>query len=529
MSILTLFILLIASIGGAPIEKRHFAHAGFIPRDVSSCVQLERGAALAAALRAEGIGDVLIRTVLSEEIEQVWSSLARLSRRDDGALFDDLAGRRLTLVTRTNGGRREWAVISEIDPITFEKVTLELRAQILSGGRGVAMRRLPEQELLLAHRGAYMLAGPSTNSTLLSEMIRLVGGETVPTLADDPVLGQIQNIPPGAVNLLVRHDPPMGGWTAASFAFENGVVQVRHASNFTMSPLTSRVPSRALDLSIAQRFAEKSVLSIATPIDQTDGFAATFLQMVLLGNELQSDSIRNAIGERIVWVFGETESGQVKEGEMSTLPAVAVAVEMRAPNSITGESFRASMQKLATSLRQASGDHAPSDANVLQEDQVYHIDLPTVGRALLPGMTPASEFSLSWTVMNKPGEHWWVISSNPDHLRDVVTALEAESTSDVHIDAAAPLAAWGRASGGRAADHLRGLRPIFRQLALPEDVSRIDGSVQRLIDVADMIDNVEWRVSRPTVNTLQGEMIITPRRSSAADRHRGKQSFPRQR
>lgn len=511
MSFLSLFILLIATIGGAPLEAELFAHARYVPRDVTFCIQIARGEELAGSLRDRGLGEVLTRSVLTDEVTDVWSSIARASKVDEATLFGQLAGRRMTLLTRQVSGERQWAVISEMEQRDFERVTIELRAQILTGRNGFALRRLPEQQLLLAHRGSLMLVGPSAGNSLLSEVLKLAGGEVIPSLAEDPVLGQIQNVSSGAVNLLVRHDQPMGGWTAASMRLENDAIRVQHASQFDASPLSAGPPTKPLDLSLVRAFDTCAVVSIATPIDQTDGMAATFLRLVLLDGAVNNQSLRTSIGDRIIWVVGEADGRLENPPTDSVLPTVAALVELGSNASINADDLRPLMEQFAASLRRTAGDRDPDIVSTKRETG-YQITLPHVGRALLPATPGAETFSLNWSVVDVDAGRWWVIASHPRHLDDVKTAL---SKAAAHGGDGTVFSAWGSASGGRVADHLRGLKPTIRGLALPDDAPRIDTSVQRLIEIADVVERVEWRMSKPTANELRGDIIILPRRLSS--------------
>lgn len=513
MTLVSLFILLIATIGGAPLEAELFAHARYVPRDVSFCVQIAQGGELAGLLREKGLADVLTRSVLSDEVTDVWSSLARASKVDEAALFAQLAGRRMTLLTRQVNGERQWAVISEIEQRAFERVTIELRAQILAGRNGFALRRLPEQQLLLAHRGSLMLVGPASGSSLLSEVLKLAGGEVIPSLAEDPVLGQIQDVPSGSVNLLVRHELPMGGWTAASMTLDDGRLRVQHASRFEASPLTGAPPAKPHDLALVRAFDDCAVVSVATPVSQTDGMAATFLRLVLLDEAMENQSLRRAIGDRIIWVVGEADGRLDNPRTETVLPTVAALIGLSSDAVIDADTLRPVMEKLAATLQRTAGEIAPRTQSAKQPHG-YRIDLPQVGRALLPDTPGAESFSLNWSVVDVDAGKWWIVASHPRHLADVSAAL---SRADAAREIESVYTVWGAASGGRVADHLRGLRPTIRGLALPDDAPRIDTSVQRLIEIADVVERVEWRLSKPTVNELRGDIIIQPRRVSTDD------------
>lgn len=504
-------ILCFSLVGAASGDEAAFSHARFIPRDVDLVVQVERAGALRRELEAMEAGEEWRRAMIPEAVMRVWSDFARLTPRGESELFEALLGRRMSVITRRREGEREWAVLSEVDVRAFERFSQEARAQIATGSMGFAIRRIPEQELIIAHNGTLLIAAPAARSALLHETMALVAGrgKGLPLLTD-PALGETRALGAGAVRLFMRHDQPMGGWTALAASLDGARVSVRHTSKFDASPFSAPLPGKPLDYSILDGFDNFSVLAAAQPLAQSQGMSAEFLNAILL-RDAMSVELRRQLGERLLWIVGEADGRLERPARDDVMTAFGIAIELKSTDQFTAARIDRVMRALAGSLMETAGEAgALAWREPESPESIRTMALPGVGRTLLPGVPGHDAFALSWQLVSGEERSWWLLASHRGHLVDMARVLGQPAL------AGEPRLETGRvvASGHRAADHLRGLRPMLHTLTDQDDRPRIETSVQRLIDLAQGIESFDWRLARDTRHELRGEIIIRLRAAS---------------
>lgn len=237
-----------------------FQDAALVPSDVRLYVQVSDGAGLRAAL-----GELPIRQWLAGgEVGEAWRRLADTCGDDPLRLFDAWLGHR-AIVVRGAGATAEWALLSAIDVRQGTGLLLAIHPIAMGPLGDVGLFRAPDQDLLVARSGPLVLIGPVARPGLFEEIARDLRSGPTSALAALPAIERGRELGPGQVGVLMRHDPPLGGWSVAVAAVEGGRVFVRHAARFDSSPFGADAAGQTLDPSPIDRLERRRSSRTSSP------------------------------------------------------------------------------------------------------------------------------------------------------------------------------------------------------------------------------------------------------------------------
>ena len=134
-----------------------------------------------------------------------------------------------------------------------------------------------------------------------------------------------------------------------------------------------------------------------------------------------------------------------------------------------------------------------------------------MARWLFGDIAGVDQMSLCWTVAGT-ATRWCVVASHPDHLDAVTAALETDTSC---LPVAGEQGRWtnsGLGDGKRLAQHLGSWSTHAETLAAPEDVAAMRDALNLLREFAQGIDRCQWRMTRPTAEsvTTEAEFELSP-------------------
>ncbi|MHC5001965.1 MAG: hypothetical protein ACYTJ0_02480 [Planctomycetota bacterium] len=506
-------------VADGPESPDPFGNTAVVPSDVSLYLHVDGVATLRRTLEGRPL-EAWISSLLSDaKAPRAWSDLAERVDAEPRQLLDLCFGDNVTLVRRrTEEAGSTWAVLTEVDPARFRPLERKIGSGVQSWRAGVAVYEWPEHGLLLARLGRVVMAGPTGGRSLLTDLIdRVAGGRqgTAATLASDPVVGRARELGGGNVGLIVRHDQPLGGWSALVADVEGDVVRLRQAGEFDTDPFERRITGLRCDFSAIESLRAKHLFTMLEPTDVGEGPLETFV-MALLGEPIFGEAVRGHVGDLRIIAVGE-EEGRQREAPLDVLaPTVALGVQIGAADGAV-EALDQSMVTLARRINRVTG--APPEATESPPapwpgDRERTLDISGIAR-LLPGGVPVMEnVTLNWSVADGPHGRWYVIATNPRALEDVVESLERPD-----VATAGPVGNFdsvGSADGRRISRHLRSWAERADLLAAPGEAGAFRETLSLLAQCADGVEQCCWKLSRPAPRAMRLDVRLRLTGSSSA-------------
>ncbi len=526
MNLVAALLLVVCDTQAAPPSAldaaRPFDAAALAPPGVTLYLHIEGGADLRARLADRPIARWARSVLAGGEVGRAWGELTAATRLDAAGLFDACLGRRATLLIRQREQAVEWAVVTEIDPDQITQILVRLKPRVLGPRHQTAMLELPEQELVLARRGRLLIVGPQGRSELFEEVIDRLHQPQQPSLAADPSIVEACGLGPGRVGLFVRHELPMGGWSAAVADWQAGRIDVRHIARFENPPFTGRPPEAEWDRSVLDVFEEQVVVAFAEPTETGAGLLEAFLQ-ASLGQAAIGEALRAQLGPRRITAVGDRD-GRLHDPPFDLLyPTVARLYEIKGPaagaervaEQMDGQMVEVvlALNRLGQAKERVNFHLDVPDLALFAPGRPRSVDLAPAARWLLGDWPVASTVSLNWTVVTAPQESWLIVATEPQLLTEMARTITQRP-------AAAPkLGRWancGTLTGRRLAWQLRSLSEQAAVFAPPPDVDVFREVVLTLSELADGVERCRWQLGRPSVDSmrLDAEVILSPPVSS---------------
>ncbi len=510
--------LLIASrpaLGGNP-----FGAAALAPADVRLFVHIDDATQLRGQLQNRPIGRWIRSWLAQGELPGAWERLSAAAGLTEAEFFDRCLGRQVTLLSRRGEFSSEWVVLTEIEPQVSAALLRNLAPRVLAPRDDVGVFHLAEQELLLARAGRLVLIAPHDDRGLFDAMVTNLNRAPEHSLAQHEavvqgtMLGMGLGNDPGRARagLLIRHRPPLGGWSVGVADLDEDRVTVRHASRFDSAPFRSRITEFTWDASPLRCLEGTGFLGYIEPTDTAGGPFDAFVA-TLLGEPLISQALGDNLGARRITAFADVE-GRLEDPPFDLLlPTVVRAYEVndaaRAWSQVDAHMIR--LVGALNKLGQGSFQLKVPDPAGFEPGRPRSIPIGPMTRWLFGDIPGIDQTSLNWTVSGVETS-WCIVASHPDHLDAVARALATDTRC---LPVAGDRGRWttsGVGDGKRLAQHLASWSTHAETLAVPEDVAAMRDALNLLRELAQGINRGRWRMTRPTVETVttEAEFELSP-------------------
>ena len=311
--------------------------------------------------------------------------------------------------------------------------------------------------------------------------------------------------------VLIRHAPPLGGWSVAVADLEDDCLTVRHASRFDNTPFRSRITELTWDPAPLRCLEGTGFLGFIEPTDTAGGPFDAFVA-TLLGEPLISQALGDNLGARRITAFSDIE-GRLEDPPFDLLlPTVARAYEVndaaRAWSQVDAHMIR--LVGALNQLGQGSFHLEAPDTESFEPGRPRSVPIGPMARWLFGDVAGIDQTSLNWTVAGA-ATRWCIVASHPDHLDAVAAALD----TDTCLPVAGEQGRWttsGIGDGKRLAQHLASWSTHAETLAAAEDVAAMRDALNLLRELAQGVDRCRWRMTRPTLEsvTTEAEFELSP-------------------
>ncbi len=487
-----------------------FLDARYAPEGVRLYVHV-RGA---ADLRRQVGGTPLARFaagVLAEgDLDDAWNRLAGAAGVEPEELIDVGLGRTATLFVRGAGAASEWALLTEVEPAQSGVLLERLKPRVLGPADSASLLHLPDHELVVARSGARLLIGSRPGEGLWREMIPNLHSPPGQSLGSSSELAEARVLGLGRAALFVRHDPPLGGWSAAVADLGGGQVTLRHAARFGSAPFNQPIVERAWDMTPIAGLEGSSILAFIEPVPRRAGPLEAFIQAGL-GEDALLPEMRANLGPRQITTFADIE-GRLGAPPIDLLiPTVGRAWEVVDPQGAWPQldRFAIGLIRKADALRGGPEPTALPLPSELVPGRPRHVEAGALGAWLLGPIPGADRLSLDWTVQSGPQGHWAIVATSPTHLAEVAAALGGQPAG------AALEGRWsscGTFDGRRLGEHLRSWRDRGALLSAPEEAGVFRRGIDFLFGLSEGIERGRWRLDRPSDDRmrLEAELRLVP-------------------
>jgi hypothetical protein len=521
-----------ASSGAGPFDA-----AALVPPDVTLFLQAEDAASIRMELADRPMRELFRQLLTTGEAVRAWRRLAAAAGVEDEALFDVWLGRRFTFVMRPADETPDWALICEVDPKPAREVLRRLNPRRMAPRHQRPVSELPEHELLIASEGSTYFIGPTTPGRLFDDLLASVAGDSRPqeTLADDPAMVQARSLGAGEVGLFVRHELPLGGFSAFVINVDGERILLHQAGRYENPPFQRPVTELAWDAAPLEAFRDKALLAVAEPTDIGGGPLEVFIEATL-ETPLLSESIRRNLDRRRLFVVGEVEGRQEEQGVDLLLPTLSIVIEIKDPQGAELEldeqvlNCAEAISRLAQrSFEAASTEEKEARAGVpalrvpsidtFHPGEMRHIDLGPVMQRFGPDHPILRSVTLDWSVASGPLGNYCVVATHPEQLRRTIEALQSPCGKATHRE---KITSAGFMDGRRVARQLRSFSEQAELLAETDGqaVASFRETMLLFSELAAGIERCSWKLRRPSEKEvrLEARIILADPESAGAPR-----------
>ncbi len=502
--------------GGTALAGDPFRVAALAPADVRLFVHVEGAAELRCALQDRPIGRWVRSWLAQGELPGAWERLAESAGLSEAEFFDTCLGRQVTLMSR-RGDAGEWVVLTEIDPAASVALLRSLAPTVLAPRGDVSVFHLAEQELLLARVDDLMLIAPDDGRGLFDAMVPNLLSAPQQSLAEHAAVKRGCELGAARAGVLIRHAPPLGGWSVAVANLDDDCLTVRHASRFDNTPFRSRITELTWDPAPLRCLEGTGFLGFIEPTDTAGGPFDAFVA-TLLGEPLISQALGDNLGTRRITAISDVE-GRLEDPPFDLLmPTVVRAYEIKDPARAWSQADT-HMIRLIAALNQL-GEGAfqldVPDPAAFEPGRPRSVPIGPMARWLFGDVAGIDQTSLSWTVGGET-TRWCIVASHPDHLDAVAAALDNDTQGDPVAGEEARWTSCGVGDGKRLAQHLASWFTHAEALAAPDDVAATRDALNLLRELAHGVDRCRWRMKRPTVDRveIEAEFYLSPPESAS--------------
>jgi hypothetical protein len=517
-----LLALVVVSLARADQPADPFADAAIAPADVTIYLHVENAAELRATLAERPMGRLLEHLIRRGELDAAWEKAAALAGIDGATLFDRWLGRRFTLLVRPEAEGADWVVLTEVREKDARDTLRPLKPRRRAPRYGRPVMEFPESDVVIAAVDDRFVIGPKRPGRLLAEMLPRVAGEEPPTESlaevEAEAIDKARALGAGTTGLYLRHGGFLGGWSVAVASVDGEHVKLCHAARFEHPPFDRPLTELRWNAAPLQALEDEALLVMMEPTDIGFGPVENFTHTVLK-RRLLSEEMREQLGETRIITVGEIEGRQEPEPVDLLLPAGSVAIE------ISNENTQRAVEMIDAQLVQVA--HALADmgkgafdldvpaTTSLKDGHARHVDLRPAIEHLGGGFPIMRSVSLNWSVAKRPDRSYYVIATHPQHLGEIVEALEQTETGP---ECRGPWTSCGSLDGTRVAVHLQSFVDQAG-LLVPDDEGDAEAFREAMVvlsRLAEGMNRCRWRLARPQVETMRLEVDIELSRPASA-------------
>lgn len=497
----------------AAAESDPFTGASIAPPDATAFVHVENAARWRGELADRPIARWIDSTLTTGEFGKAWSDLAKSVGVQPGVLFDRCLGSSFTLVIRTlpsdqGTENTEWALLTTIPQDVSAQLLRQTRARVREPRFGMAVNELPEQAMLIAREDDRMLVGPVAHPGLFDDVMQRLAGNRLSSLIDEPMMKRARELGEGSASIILRHEPPMGGWSVAVAELHGEKLDIRHAANFDASPFMHGVTRLTCDFSPVLAFENEALLAVGQPIDAANGPLESFIA-ASVGERLINRATREGLGDRRLTVFCEPVEGQAVP--TSNLPGVSVAscLELKDDQRAVAQ-LEKQLERVASRndclAKGAFLNDVPCAAMI--KTQIPRETAPSPTATWFAGGFPVMEtLKLNWTVAEGPQGAWFVIAGHPRTMNSVAAVLRGPCAAEPGL--VGRFDNCGAGNGVRISTQILELTEQAEQIAQPGRIEELRHTLGAMSELAAGLQNCRWQLARPSANEMRLDVQIT--------------------
>ncbi len=425
--------------------------------------------------------------------------------------FDITFGESFTFMARNDAAGAQWVVLTVVDVDVSRQIIKRLNPRTRLG-QNIAIFTVPEHQLVLAQKGRLLLVGPEPRSGLFDEVIRNLSAPQRARLGDEPSIVKARTLGCGDAAVVLRHAPPLGGWSSLVAELDAPKITVRYAADFENTPFASPPPTQRWDARPIGRFEEQALAVLMEPVDN-DLSPKNAFEQALFGEATVSAELRSAIGPRQITVLSNIDLGLASPPERLLLPTFSRAIEVRQDLSRAIRMFDDQMIRYIGAMN-SWGDGAfeieVPDLAELAADDPRRVEVGSDAAAFFVGELPGLEhISLNWQAVDAPQSKWLVVASHPDHLNRMAATLREPDLGEELINQ------WQHCAcvaGQELATQLDSIRIHAPGLAKVGQEVEFADSLLFLSEWSAGFEKCRWRMLRPCENTVRidAELVLTP-------------------
>ncbi|MHC5022954.1 MAG: hypothetical protein ACYTGG_03445 [Planctomycetota bacterium] len=498
--------LTLAPMGAGPVgEQDVFRHAVHAPADVSVYVHLADASVVLGELADRPLARAGHRAAERGQIRAAWRRLVRITGLDGKELLDHVVGDDLTLLARSRGQVREWAVITELGPTRAADLLELLRARVLRTHTGMSVYEATGERLLLAKREGTVILASADRPGLFEDVLPRFGQSEGESLLDTAAAQTARaQLDQGHVGLLLRHDPPLGGWSAAVLRLQGDEIAVQLKAEFENTPFARPRTRIEWDASPLAIFEQNALVTFGEPTDIGDSRLDSVIEAAV-GHKLIDDRLGSHLGPRRFLVLGEQELRLTEERQDLLAPTFALCVEVIDKRAARVELER-SMVRFVGHLN-AFGRHL---FNLEPPDEVgpgpRRVDLAPAVDAFFVDTQLLGEVSLNWKVQDSPQGAFCVITSHPQQMDEIVLALRQAAPSTE--PRCRKLESVGTFNGVRMARLMQSWADQAGSLAEAGREVELRQALNLLAALSGGVEQCCWQLERPTEKGVEMNLLV---------------------
>lgn len=425
--------------------------------------------------------------------------------------FDITFGESFTFMARNDAAGVHWVVLTVVEVDVSRQIIKQLNPRTRLG-QNIAVFTVPEHQLVLAQKGRLLLVGPEPRSDLFDEVIRNLSAPQRARLGDEPSITKARTLGTGDAAMILRHPPPLGGWSAVVAELDAPKIIVRYAADFANTPFTSPPPTLRWDARPMRKLESQALAVLIEPVDN-DLSPKNAFEQVLFGEATVSAELRAAIGPRQITVLSNIDLGLAVPPERFLLPTFSRAIEVRQDLSRAIQMFDDQMIRYIGGMNSwgdGSFEIQPPDLAGLAADDPRRVEVGPDAAEFFVGKLPGLEhISLNWRAVDAPLSKWLVVASHPDQMNRMATTLRQPDLGKELVDQ------WQHCAcvvGQELATQLDSIRMHAPGLAKVGQEAEFADSLLFLSEWSAGFEKCRWRMLRPCENTVRidAELVLSP-------------------
>lgn len=487
-----------------------FSRAEMAPDDVWLYVHVEDMQTLRKSLENLPIAGWAGNFLAGGQFIKTWGYMAGLAGVNNAGLIDMIVGDQLTLLVRGSGKELQWLLMTPVDDQRAATIYKKLRVKVRTTRAGVSMSFVPDHQLLIARTpdGLMLICHLSEQKLLYDVLNRSDPDHELRTLSGLPALKSARQLSQGQAGVYINHDEPLGGWSVATFRFNERHLHIQHRARFARDAFVRPITEMEIDPSIIENFRDGMMVATIEPTDIGKSPVELFIeQNILSGLSLLGPEIQENIGDYRILCLGDVEGRMQHHKADMRLPTASMCVKVKdgdiAERQIDQHFFSLS-RHLNTLGQGAFLIEVPNRRTFIPGDP-RQIDLDSLTDLLGQGMPFLSNVDLCYQVADTPNGSFLIVASHPEALQETLKALMKKCSATL------PTRRWasvGVANGVRIGQNIESLGEQAIALAEPGKARELRSALKLMSTFAFGIEDMMWKLTRSCKNEMQIEVDI---------------------